>query len=149
MRNTRVAGHGLNSEGKPFVISERTGGPVSPAYYTPSGSALCECGWMSEVLESNGQRKKAHAAHKDEMRLISDAERDDMTADFMVAIPVADPVPHYNRGRTFLAPDLGAMRVAGCGTCDGLGALPRVEGARWDDTIPCPGCSATPARSES
>ena len=33
-----------------------------------AGHALCECGEQSEHLNSKGQRKRWHTAHKDEIR---------------------------------------------------------------------------------
>lgn len=48
--------------------------------------------------------------HCDSEVRFSDAERDDMTADDCALVPDREPVPHYNRGRAYVAPDLNAMR---------------------------------------
>ena len=65
MRNTRVAGHGLKAEGKPFTWSDRDGRYVRvyPAH-AREGRGRCECGEVSPVLESHGARQRWHAAHK-------------------------------------------------------------------------------------
>ena len=71
MRNTRLAGHGLRSEGAPYLLNEdgqwerssrhlwTVGGP---------GRGLCECGATSPLTNSSNERKKWHAAHKAEVR---------------------------------------------------------------------------------
>lgn len=66
MRNTRVPGHGLKSEGAAYVgegICE-VDGPLRRNLYDWLGVAVCSCGWRSEVLVSNGERKRAYAQHK-------------------------------------------------------------------------------------
>lgn len=69
-KSTRVPGHGLRHEGMAFVgegICE-VGGRLRRNEYDRLGVALCECGWRSEVLESNAQRKDAHREHKVEVK---------------------------------------------------------------------------------
>lgn len=51
---TRLKGHSLWLEGQPYG-TERPHG---------TGPGRCSCGAESEVLTSNYQRKKWHAAHK-------------------------------------------------------------------------------------
>jgi hypothetical protein len=46
----RVKGHTLQSEGRAMP-------------YIP-GPAICSCGWRSQDLTSDGQRKRAHKDHK-------------------------------------------------------------------------------------
>lgn len=71
MASTRLAGHGLQSEGKPYIPG---GGGLSdepwirPRGRQPDGVALCECGWTSPELNSDGRRKRAHRVHKSEIR---------------------------------------------------------------------------------
>jgi hypothetical protein len=67
MRNTRLSGHGLNSEGAAYERGGYTGNAWVPAR-SWTGVALCECGETSPVLESNGARKRWHAQHKDAVR---------------------------------------------------------------------------------
>jgi hypothetical protein len=66
VKNTRVAGHGLHAEGKPFTWSERSGRYVRvyPAY-EKEGQGLCECGEVSAVLTTDAGRKRWHQAHKE------------------------------------------------------------------------------------
>lgn len=73
MPNTnRLAGHGLRSEGKPFQWSSESRRWVrTNALYgadTGEGMALCSCGTASPMLLSNAERKRWHAAHKQEIR---------------------------------------------------------------------------------
>lgn len=51
---TRLAGHSLWREGRPYDSATGHG----------TGPARCSCGAESEFLTSNYQRKKWHAAHK-------------------------------------------------------------------------------------
>lgn len=73
MRNTRLTGHALDSEGKPFVLGqhEQDGHWVRPYGYQSEGVALCECGVASGWLTSNAARQRWHRAHKDEIRQLS------------------------------------------------------------------------------
>lgn len=64
MRNTRVAGHGLQAEGKPYQPNGE-GSHMRAGRYV--GYALCSCGATSPELESDAARKRWHMAHKDEM----------------------------------------------------------------------------------
>jgi hypothetical protein len=69
---TRVKGHALRNEGAPFVVSE-TGDVVRVSAYTyvmgtaGYGRALCECGAVSPLVDSAGQRQRWHRAHKAEV----------------------------------------------------------------------------------
>lgn len=71
--STRLPGHGLQSEGKPY---ERGGDEQDPwvrVGFGPHpgshiGVALCSCGEASPVLESDGQRKRWHREHKNQVR---------------------------------------------------------------------------------
>lgn len=66
MRNTRLAGHGLKSEGEPY---ERRHGRWARAYSRSRGRALCKCGETSAVLDTDAARKRWHRdVHKPEMR---------------------------------------------------------------------------------
>ena len=66
MRRTNLPGHALRSEGKPYVWSTDEGvGWTQPWDKRPAGVALCQCGWTSAELLSDGQRKRAHAEHKE------------------------------------------------------------------------------------
>jgi len=66
MRRTRVAGHGLWSEGAPYMIDEDGNWTRSGHFHTVSGvgRGVCECGAASPVTNSSGGRKKWHAEHK-------------------------------------------------------------------------------------
>ena len=67
-RNTRLAGHGLRSEGDAY----EPGGEEQDAWIKVWGSwtgvGVCSCGETSPVLASNGQRKRWHAEHKQAVR---------------------------------------------------------------------------------
>ena len=68
---SRLSGHALCAEGKPC---KRTSRHRTPPYSyeiihgTHIGSALCECGAKSPVLESDGARKRWHREHKEQLR---------------------------------------------------------------------------------
>ena len=64
MRNTRVAGHALQAEGKPH---EPNGEGGHMRAWRHAGYALCSCGAASPELESDAARKRWHAVHKDEI----------------------------------------------------------------------------------
>jgi hypothetical protein len=64
---TRIAGHALRHEGAPF---DRDGHLIYSGGFISSsgvGRARCECGTMSEVLQSANQRKAWHRQHKAEV----------------------------------------------------------------------------------
>lgn len=65
---TRVAGHGLRSEGAPFLVSE-TGDIVRVGGWGVGGRgrAWCECGELSPICDSAGQRRQWHRDHKAEV----------------------------------------------------------------------------------
>jgi len=66
--NTRLAGHGLQSEGRPFEWGEYSRNWVRVYGSSRTGAGLCECGSTSEILESDAARQRWHAAHKEQMR---------------------------------------------------------------------------------
>lgn len=69
MRNTRVSGHGLLSEGRPYVgdgICE-VDGPMRRNTYDSFGVGVCSCGWRSETFWTTAERKRAFNQHKAEV----------------------------------------------------------------------------------
>jgi hypothetical protein len=77
MAGTRLAGHALLSEGKPYIRSSHPepGQWVRPYGHQQDGFALCECGWTSTDLLSDGQRKRAHRVHKEHVRCADGSAR--------------------------------------------------------------------------
>ena len=71
-KNTRLSGHALRAEGKPFVWSSDSRRWMrTNAMYgsdTGDGSAMCSCGTVSQMLHSNAERKRWHAIHKQQVR---------------------------------------------------------------------------------
>ena len=68
-RNTRLSGHGLWSEGWPVEADQVSNQGWRPGRYRADvGRGLCECGEMSEVLDSASQRKAWHKTHKEQVR---------------------------------------------------------------------------------
>lgn len=61
--------HTLTAKGAAFDPETRE--RVDPTGLGGIGSALCSCGWPSEVLPSGKQRINAHKAHKAEMAALS------------------------------------------------------------------------------
>jgi hypothetical protein len=67
--STRVAGHGLWSEGWPVIATPGQGPGWRPGSHRGDiGRALCECGEMSEPLLSAAERKRWHREHKEAVR---------------------------------------------------------------------------------
>lgn len=70
MRRTNLPGHALQNEGAPYKRGEE--GALYHAGRTlgtgGTGMAVCECGETSEVLESGGERRRWHIAHKEKIR---------------------------------------------------------------------------------
>jgi len=64
MSSTRLSGHGLRSEGKPFSAD----GKRLTTWGAQVGHAKCECGELSPVLNSNAARKHWHWQHKEDHR---------------------------------------------------------------------------------
>ena len=64
----RLAGHELRREGAPFAKTPGGGRGRYEVRSTNIGQALCSCGVMSDVLDSNTKRKKWHRDHKDDIR---------------------------------------------------------------------------------
>jgi hypothetical protein len=69
VRNTRVPGHGLRAEGKPFEGDGRGGTRRADVYGEPDGFGLCSCGARSGVFGLDADRKRWHVAHKDEIKM--------------------------------------------------------------------------------
>jgi len=71
-KNTRLAGHTLKAEGKPFVWSQGSGRYVRAnavhGFDTKGGFAMCSCGEVSQTCYSNAERKRWHAIHKQQVR---------------------------------------------------------------------------------
>jgi hypothetical protein len=67
--STRVAGHGLWSEGWPVDATPGKGAGWRPGRHrTDAGCGLCECGEMSPVLDSVAARRRWHKEHKQQIR---------------------------------------------------------------------------------
>ena len=65
---TRLSGHGLRSEGKPYEEDGRGGTRRADVYGEPDGFGLCSCGERSGVLGSDADRKRWHKKHKEQVR---------------------------------------------------------------------------------
>lgn len=63
---TLVPGHTLRNEGAPHAVNER--GQTVRLTEGRYGRGLCSCGELSDLLDSNAQRKRWHARHKSEVR---------------------------------------------------------------------------------
>lgn len=61
--NTRLSGHTLIAEGRPFTAE----GQLYGAQWR-NGHAKCSCGALSEALPSQGKRQKWHREHKESIR---------------------------------------------------------------------------------
>ena len=59
---TLLKGHTLRREGKPFHLSGYS------VQYSTGGHARCSCGEYSAWLNSDADRKRWHAVHKEEIR---------------------------------------------------------------------------------
>lgn len=57
-----IKGHALQDEGAAYVVNERQ--QIVRARYGSYGRGLCECGEMSDMLDSGRQRKQWHRDHK-------------------------------------------------------------------------------------
>lgn len=68
--NTRLPGHTLRSEGKPYVWSSGRymRANIALGRDVPEGRALCSCGTASQKLSSDAERKRWHATHKQQIR---------------------------------------------------------------------------------
>lgn len=62
--STRLSGHELQREGKPYQWDG--------SRYTPAsgvrGKGLCSCGATSKVTDVDNERKRWHRSHKDTIR---------------------------------------------------------------------------------
>jgi hypothetical protein len=69
-KNTRLSGHTLRAEGKPFAWSGgryvRTN--IALGRDIPEGRGLCSCGEASQKVKSDAERKRWHAIHKQAIR---------------------------------------------------------------------------------
>jgi hypothetical protein len=65
--STALPGHGLRSEGKPFLPSTDGECWVIPYRSSGEGHGVCACGESSGVLPSNNARKRWHRQHKKEV----------------------------------------------------------------------------------
>lgn len=74
-KNTRLPGHGLQDEGKPFTWNPQRENWYR-AYGTSEGVAVCSCGEVSQTLHSDAERKRWMNAHKDGVRAASQPEED-------------------------------------------------------------------------
>jgi hypothetical protein len=74
--STRLRGHGLQSEGKPFEDDGRGGTRRTELYGGPVGFGLCACGERSGVLDSDYARRVWHRGHKDEVRAATEGGSD-------------------------------------------------------------------------
>jgi hypothetical protein len=67
MASTRLTGHALQHEGKPYGAGHLV--KWRRVYGSSTGVALCECGQTSPVLESDAARKRWHRdVHKPAVR---------------------------------------------------------------------------------
>jgi hypothetical protein len=76
--STRLAGHGLRREGKPYCAAGCKDCPFLSAVgdydghgvvsNNGHGHGLCACGQSSKHLQSNADRKRWHVQHKEEVR---------------------------------------------------------------------------------
>lgn len=69
MTSTRVSGHTLASEGRPYISAwDRRNQKPLPTYehahQDTDGYGLCSCGATSAWLSSTSQRRQWHRAHK-------------------------------------------------------------------------------------
>lgn len=72
--STRLKGHGLQSEGKPYEDDGRGGTRRTDIYGSPPGFGLCSCGARSDVLDSDYARRVWHRGHKAEVRAAAEGE---------------------------------------------------------------------------
>jgi hypothetical protein len=69
VKNTRLSGHALRHEGKPFRRGGRTGNDWVRHYGNDrQGFGLCECGATSPELATDAARRRWHVNHKAEVR---------------------------------------------------------------------------------
>lgn len=70
--STRLAGHGLLSEGRPYELRQGDEEGASSWHRThwreSEGCGVCSCGAFSGPLPTNGARKRWHRDHKDQIR---------------------------------------------------------------------------------
>jgi CDGSH-type Zn-finger protein len=70
-KNTRLSGHTLRAEGKPFVWNSGryVRSNIVHGREVPEGRALCSCGTASQKLNSDAERKRWHRdVHKRQIR---------------------------------------------------------------------------------
>lgn len=66
-KSTRIPGHGLLSEGKPYWWDSQKSS-WERAYGTKDGVALCSCGRFSQTLHNDAERKRWMNIHKRQVR---------------------------------------------------------------------------------
>ena len=67
--STRLSGHGLRAEGKPYEDDGCGGTRRADVYGEPDGFGLCSCGERSGVFGSDADRRRWHRdVHKPEVR---------------------------------------------------------------------------------
>jgi hypothetical protein len=65
---TRLRGHGLFAEGKPFRVVGDVRGEWIAVAVGRTGRGRCSCGERSPILESDAERKRWHREHKQQVR---------------------------------------------------------------------------------
>lgn len=65
--STRLSGHGLLAEGKPFRLNKETG-MYERAAFGREGSGLCSCGAVGPWQYRDADRRRWHRRHKEEVR---------------------------------------------------------------------------------
>jgi hypothetical protein len=77
-KNTRLPGHTLKAEGKPFVWSQYSRRYVRALVVysreVKEGCGMCSCDEVSQTLHSDAERKRWHAIHKQRIRELADAQ---------------------------------------------------------------------------
>lgn len=95
--SARLHGHALWGEGAPHKDNG-----IRIWHMPAKGRGKCECGDLSEVLETNADRKRWHRAHKDEVRAEMAAEADrrqrtfELSDDQLCAVRELLALVHYD-----------------------------------------------------
>jgi hypothetical protein len=74
--STRLAGHGLFREGKPFRVVRDSSGDWPDTAPGRMGRGRCSCGEVSPWTDSDADRRRWHRRHKDEVRETIRAEQE-------------------------------------------------------------------------
>ncbi|MFG3046298.1 hypothetical protein ACGFZR_15380 [Streptomyces sp. NPDC048241] len=89
--------------------------------------------------------KEWEAEHEDPEGPTYHRDGQEINGGDLVMVPAVDPVPHYNRGRTYIEPRI-------CDRCKGSGVDPEnTTSENYGDIVrelpePCSACQLTPAR---